>query len=912
MLNAHYKSSKITIWRSIMCHLKQLPSSTKERIIECLINHYQMRRINQTHYKYGICPSCQQKKLWAFADNPLYIQCDRENNCGYKASLRDLHPELFLSVTKRAKEQLPNDPKGVAKLYLQDVRGLNITRIGPFDQGHYQDPISGKSSPTVRFSLPNGGWWERLIVDIDNAPKNYIKPGTSYKNHAWTHQDFNPGKINRLWIVEGIFDALALLQNNIPAISTISCRNYPKHTLEKIIEQNPKINIIFAYDNDKAGRESIISHVQKTRHLFAKINVSAALPPAQKDWNDLHIKRLLSAKYLNKYYFDGALLIADSVENKAFLIYQRTKQKAFFFEFKEKTFWCRVDTEKIEETKQEIIHQKTQHLSNDEHLSECESFKRNHIISTIASCTFDFLYAERDFDTKDALFYLHLNQTHRSVKRTFTSTGLSSSQQFKREVINAMPGATFTGNTSQLDAIYSAKATNLAIVDTINYIGYCPQLEAYIFHDFAVKDGRTYLPNAHEYYEFGSTKIKSNFDKDKFHFSLTRTSTDWLNDFIITFGTKGITALSWLLGSLFAEQIRKKQASYPFLEITGELASGKSTLIQFLCKLSGRLHNHEGINPETSSDPAVSRSLEQVSNLPVIYLEGDTGTPYSYQTQKWLEESKVLYNGHAHRHRGIKNNNVDTLELPFRGALMFSQNASINASKAVLSRIIYIHFDLSHHTEAGRIAAKKIERYQTSDISNFTHHAITHENEILSLFEDRYEAHYTALSKVKGIQLSRIIHNHAQLLSLLDALSKLLHLPIDIKNQTAKYIIDIAIEREKSLQGENHMIDEFWHTYEFLASQSNVINHFPANKNCIAINLNQFYEVARAKRQSLPRINIIRRLLTLSKHYKFIENKSIKSIHSPVGSSKRIRCYIFQRPKDENDKENDNEMEVHS
>jgi len=79
-----------------------------------------------------------------------------------------------------------------------------------------------------------------------------------------------------------------------------------------------------------------------------------------------------------------------------------------------------------------------------------------------------------------------------------------------------MPGATFTGNTSQLDAIYSAKATNLAIVDTINYIGYCPQLEAYIFHDFAVKDGRTYLPNTHEYYELDLPKLNQTLIKISF------------------------------------------------------------------------------------------------------------------------------------------------------------------------------------------------------------------------------------------------------------------------------------------------------------------------------------------------------------------------------------------------------------
>jgi ABC-type uncharacterized transport system ATPase component len=49
----------------------------------------------------------------------------------------------------------------------------------------------------------------------------------------------------------------------------------------------------------------------------------------------------------------------------------------------------------------------------------------------------------------------------------------------------------------------------------------------------------------------------------------------------------GFLALkAWLLsrsgfGSLFAEQIRAAQSSYPFLEVVGEAGAGKSTLIEF-------------------------------------------------------------------------------------------------------------------------------------------------------------------------------------------------------------------------------------------------------------------------------------------------------------------------------------------
>ena len=47
-----------------------------------------------------------------------------------------------------------------------------------------------------------------------------------------------------------------------------------------------------------------------------------------------------------------------------------------------------------------------------------------------------------------------------------------------------------------------------------------------------------------------------------------------------------LVALSFWFGSLFAEQIRMAQESYPFLELIGEPGAGKSTLLAFLWRKS--------------------------------------------------------------------------------------------------------------------------------------------------------------------------------------------------------------------------------------------------------------------------------------------------------------------------------------
>ncbi|TRR33085.1 bifunctional DNA primase/helicase, partial [Salmonella enterica subsp. enterica serovar Panama] len=98
-------------------------------------------------------------------------------------------------------------------------------------------------------------------------------------------------------------------------------------------------------------------------------------------------------------------------------------------------------------------------------------------------------------------------------------------------------------------------------------------------------------------------------------------TTGWIDDIWTAFGEKGYVALAFWLGSLFAEQIRERDKSFPFLEIVGEPGTGKSTLIEFLWKLAGR-EEYEGFDPSKSTAAARGRNFAQVSNLPVVLIEG--------------------------------------------------------------------------------------------------------------------------------------------------------------------------------------------------------------------------------------------------------------------------------------------------
>jgi len=61
---------------------------------------------------------------------------------------------------------------------------------------------------------------------------------------------------------------------------------------------------------------------------------------------------------------------------------------------------------------------------------------------------------------------------------------------------------------------------------------------------------------------------------------------------------------------------------FRFFELTGEAGAGKSTLIEFAWKLIGR-DCYEGFDPSKATFAARARSFSQVSNMPVVLIEGD-------------------------------------------------------------------------------------------------------------------------------------------------------------------------------------------------------------------------------------------------------------------------------------------------
>jgi len=263
-------------------------------------------------------------------------------------------------------------------------------------------------------------------------------------------------------------------------------------------------------------------------------------------------------------------------------------------------------------------------------------------------------------------------------------------------------------------------------VETVDYIGYSREHGCYVFNDLAMKGGTLATRNSDDYFELGTLNIKSLSQSValQVNTALEDYRDEWVNLLWECFGAKGIVALTFWFGSLFAEQIRAADESYPFLEIVGEAGSGKSTLVEFLWKLVGR-SDYEGFDPAKSTHAARSRNFAQVSNLPVVLIESDRENNGQHKQKAFdWNELKTAYNGRSVRARGMKNNGNETYEPPFRAAVVIAQNYAVQADDAVMQCIVHVEFDRSQHSRASKPLAERLSRMPMDAVSGFLLKAI--------------------------------------------------------------------------------------------------------------------------------------------------------------------------------------------
>lgn len=859
------------------------------------------------YLRQGTCPSCHKKELYGNYDEPWVIRCGRLNKCGAEFHIKDLYPELFMTWSNRY-PVTETKKNAAAEAYLTEMRGFSLEIInGIYTQESYFDSVKQIGSATVRFKIKDDCYWERII----DKPFRFDRKANfrgNYGGSFWAHPRFDLTQAKKLWIVEGIFDAIALLQNGIFAVSIMSSVNYPEQSLQllaKKFEGKQKPTLVWALDNDNSGHSFIKKHIRKSREQ-GWLATSAQTPNSNKklDWNDLHQLDRLKPRNIQQYLYFGELLIAESAIKKAMLIHEHTERKAFHFVFDNELYWFKIDLDRFSRVMENAEAQAKGDLSLDE--IKNQAVLESGTVANIANCNPQPLYFQENKITDESWYYFKIGFPDKpSIKNTITAAQLASSSEFKKRLLHVAQGAMYTGSTQQLDLILKDKLPGIKKVEITDFVGYSKEYDAYIYNDYAIKDGRVHHLNDEDFFDIGKLSVKTinqsvslSLNPDLKEFNQT-----WQNTLWTAFGAKGFVALSFWFGSLFAEQIRNKQKSYPFLEVMGEPGTGKTTLIEFMWKLCGRT-NYEGFDPSKSTLAARARNFSQVSNMPIVLIEGDRGQESSKQKGFDWDELKTAYNGRSVRSRGMRNNGNETYEPPFRGAIVIAQNAEVNASEAVLQRIIHIFTDRSNQNATTKKAAEELERMPVEQLSQFLLMAAMNEKKVLAVLDERTVMYEQQLERNPEIKNIRIIKNHAQLMALADALTLIIKLEDYILQETKALIEQLAVERQKAINADHPAVAAFFEVYEYLNGfESDAQLNHSKDPNFIAINLNQFVQMATEHKQQIPQLDELKRVLKTGRSHKFIDIKSIRSnineqwnIRYP--NKKRptvVKCWVFQK-----------------
>jgi ssDNA-binding Zn-finger/Zn-ribbon topoisomerase 1 len=939
--------------------MKSMDHSLRDEVLRRLEFDYGLKRRAGTDYmRGGTCPACGKKELFSRHDEPWFIKCGRESKCGQIWHVKEIYEDLFEDWSARfpADEQQPN---ATARNYLQFGRGFRLELIeGWYTQEHYWDSKLGIGSAAVRFPLDKGGHWQRLIDRPQRfgKMKAQFKKGYSYRGVWWCPPCLDLLEVKELWIVEGIFDAIALLHHGIHAVAALSSNAFPEESLRELarIRGGKLPKLVWALDNEPGAHKYTRRWVHQARGLGYFCD-AAQIPQRDSrkvDWNDLHQRWAFIDEAKRTDHVDrdlkearhhGALLIAESASEKALLMYTWKEREEFHFGFDSRLFWWKLDLEKFNRAMAAL--EDSENEDHDDKLLDRKAQREKALrmsgcVVEIANCYPQALYFQRNEITDESWYYFRVDFPHdgQSVKNTFTGGQVAAASEFKKRLLGMAAGAVFTGSGQQLDKIMKDQLFGIKTVETIDYVGYSKEYGCYVFGDLAIRNGAVCEVNEEDYFEFGKLRLKS-LQKGvpvRIQRDAKAYSEEWLKLLWTCFGGQGVVALVFWFGSLFAEQIRARYASFPFLEATGEAGAGKTTLLNLLWKLLGRA-GYEGFDPSKSTKAGRSRLMGQVSSMPVVLLESDRsgsddGKSHA-KTFDW-DELKDYFGGGTLATKGVKTAGNETYEPPFRGTIAISQNAPVVASEAIMTRICKLHFVRPNVTPESRAAADKLTLLDGEQLSHFLLLATRLEGPVLERFHERFPEHEARLrrlhthciacgtaypdkddsaacngcgNRLRGyIRVERIAKNHAQMLALLDCLRLAVPSLSDAQiSATQRQIIAMALERQAAISADHPVVAEFWEVYEYLQgldADGPVVNHSKKD-GLIAINLNEFAERAAEHRQKLADVAELRDRLKESRSRKFADIKAVdsavrcyqaKRANLTVYKSPTVKCWVFK------------------
>ncbi|MGH8386547.1 MAG: toprim domain-containing protein [Pseudomonas sp.] len=855
--------------------------------------------IGSTYFQKGVCPSCSERTLYIARKQPYQLKCNRLNQCQFEEKTRERYSHLFENLSERFPRTEAN-PNATADAYLQRNRGFDISKMKGWYEQSRRKMKDDQWADTVRFPLCDG-YWERIIdatmVTANGGDKAGIKYKMSYKGGGWVPPGMSIEQGDSVYVVEGIFHAIALILAGYKAIASISANNFPWDIVEA--HKGLKVRWIIALDDDKAGHSVIPKYRSQ---LLARDELAwVALAGADRDWDDVYRDGQLNDEFMQEANYQGRIFIAESPGKKAYLLHKKKPLNFFLLDFGERLYSAKVNSDELNKTQEEETAVAREQL-----------FYKYCDIKQVANCVPRFEYIQRDAISGDQQFFFQFNfpNAAQNCKEPLAPNSIGDPRSFAKSLLERTPGGNFEGGERVLAMLRSKWLDNALTVRSLPFVGYDASSKTYCFQKFGYHKGREYLANDHGYLEVGKIGLKTSLNS----LTIVRGSgfdPSWFSDFFAVHHLNGLAALSWWTATLFVQQIRSKQESWPFLELTGDAGAGKSSLLRFLWRLLGR-SNFEGTKPngEGASAIGLTRALSQVSNFPVVLIESDTQSVDAqgrtvisqYNWEKW----KALFDHDATlRTVGVKSSSNDTETLIFLAALCIAQNASVEGSEAILTRISHFHATRAHHTPALKVLAIRLNSLPVEQLAGYLGHCIGQESAWLQRYFDAFPEYEQRLQANPVLQHQRIVLCHAQMMAAAKATQALFpDWSDDNLEQVIKHIERRAIDRQQRVSTENPTAGRFWQIYHYLNERvvsisddagnrevtQETLNH-SADKDLIAINIEHFHNACRLAGQEVIHATQLHRALPLSTSHTFVETRKVRS----VIEKRSLNCWLFRK-----------------
>lgn len=881
------------------------------QVVERLIQDFGFKRSTSgKHLTGGRCPECGKKELHTHTERPYSVKCNRINHCGFEETIKDLYPDLFEHFTKKY-PATDRDPHFTAKQYLSIGRGFDVAKLkGWFEQGMIHDADKDITTATVKFWLDRdkGVFWERLIdyTGSEQFDKKARFIG-DYGGLYWMPPAIKHIDPERpLYIVEGIFDAIALWFCGVQVASAMSSNNWPEKLIASL---DKKQTVIWALDNNRAGIEFGKKYVKncKDRGLESFL----AIPDHPKDWNDIYKIRGIDAMFdvMDRALWHGAALNAQSAADTAAIHVAQSRTPYRIFQ-KNNAYWeAKYDHDKLEKMigdkeDPELLNSYFKRdtlelLRDDTFLGQIKGAIR---MTKLSNCVAKFEYQQVDqYNDQDRLNYFEIQYENGSKKSTISipGTALADAGAFNQALLKSTPGARFTGGKNHIEYLHEkvwfykpAKE-----VKTLNFVGYDKISGAYVYNEAAFLDGKRTSLNKQGFFDLKSAAIKTVNRDIRLKISNKFDAHKFMEHFQGAYGERGLIVLAWWVGSLFAEQLRDRFAGYPFFELQGQASSGKSTLIKILWKLFGR-EDYEGFNPLNSSFSAIDRNFAKTSNLPVVLIESDANDEQRNAKKFNWEHLKNAYTGEPLKERGVQNGGNETVFNPFRASLMAAQNTPIEGSEAILSRFVHLPLDRSHHLPGGKFHAESLALAEVESLSGFLPFMLRKEKDFLAKVIAVQPQCYQAFDGL-GIRIDRIKDNHAIVMAILDTLCHYLPMNQQLVINAMELLKQRAAKRQIDTQVDHPEVQRIWDIYEYTNVQGDdkdkglfpkqILNHH-TQPGLIAINLVHFEQVCKERGIKSPDLVEVKRHIKQTHRYRFVEYK-------PVNSGifgRTVRCYVFE------------------